>query len=155
MLANDLIEKKVVIQKHDECSKWEFPEKSKRYIFHELATSSALPFSKALEIQVQNSSDNEYDLQIGLHQYVYNVGKTELSLNWELEGNMYSERIKSGDSIYIKPFVKHNFRGECRLVALRIGGKIPGDSQRELSLLGSKKASRAINETKLWFNAGN
>ena len=90
LLANDLIEKKVVIQKHDECSKWEFPEKSKRYIFHELATSSALPFSKALEIQVQNSSDNEYDLQIGLHQYVYNVGKTELSLNWELEGNTYS-----------------------------------------------------------------
>ena len=155
LLANDLIEKKVVIQKHDECSKWEFPEKSKRYIFHELATSSALPFSKALEIQVQNSSDNEYDLQIGLHQYVYNVGKTELSLNWELEGNMYSERIKSGDSIYVKPFVKHNFRGEGRLVALRIGGKIPGDSQRELSLLGNKNASRAINETKLWFNAGN
>mgnify|MGYP006129880577 FL=1 len=68
---------------------------------------------------------------------------------------MYNEIIKSGDSIYIKPFVKHNFRGDGNLVALRVGGRIPGDSQRELSTLGDKNASRAINETKLWFNAGN
>ena len=65
---------------------------------------------------------------------------------------MYSERIKSGDSIYVKPFVKHNFKGEGRLVALRIGGKIPGDSQRELSLIGERNTKRAINETMQWFD---
>ena len=65
---------------------------------------------------------------------------------------MYSERIKSGDSIYIKPFVKHNFRGEGKLLVLRIGGKIVGDSQRELSFVGKENTKRAISETMQWFN---
>ena len=155
LLSNDVKEKQVVIKTHEQCSSWKYPDNTERYIFTELASTSALAFSKAFEIKVQDSSSNDYDLQIGLHQYIYNVGTTNLSLNWELEGNVYSEIIKSGDSIYIKPFVKHNFRGNGNLVALRVGGRIPGDSQRELSTLGNKNASRAINETKLWFNAGN
>ena len=155
LLPNDIKEKQVVIKTHEECNSWTYPDDSDRYVFTELASTSALAFSKALEIKVQDSLSTEYDLQIGLHQYVYNVGNTQLSLNWELEGKLYTEEINPGDSIYIKPFVKHNFRGNGNLVALRIGGKIPGDSQRELSTLGNKNASRAINETKLWFNAGN
>ena len=115
----------------------------------------AIKFSKALEIKVQNSDSAELDLEVGLHQYIYNVGNSELELNWKLEEKTYHKIIKPGDSIYIKPFVNHNFRGNGSLVALRVGGKIPGDSQRELSILGNKNASRAINETKLWFNAGN
>ena len=155
LLSNDFKENQVVIKTHDQCSSWKYPDNTERYIFTELASTSALAFSKAFEIKVQDSSSKEFDLQIGLHQYIYNVGTTDLSLNWELEGNVYNEIIKSGDSIYIKPFVKHNFRGDGNIVALRVGGRIPGDSQRELSTLGDKNASRAINETKLWFNAGN
>ena len=97
-------------------------------------------------------SINDFDLKVGLHQYIYNVGDNELFLNWELDGEKYCELIKPGDSVYIKPFIKHNFRGDGNLVALRIGGKIPGDSQRELSILGRRNVSRAISETKLWFN---
>ena len=37
-------------------------------------------------------------------------------------------------------------------MVLRIGGKIPGDSQRELSIVGTENAKRAISETTLWFD---
>ena len=52
----------------------------------------------------------------------------------------------------MKPFVPHNFRGNGKLLILRIGGKIPGDSQRELSIVGKDNAKRAISETTLWFD---
>ena len=155
LLPNDIQEKKVVVKTHDNCTQWNYPDDSKRYILTELASTSALPFSKALEIKVQNSDSSELDLEVGLHQYIYNVGNSELEINWKLEEKTYHKIIKPGDSMYIKPFVNHNFRGNGSLVALRVGGKIPGDSQRELSILGNKNVSRAINETKLWFNAGN
>ena len=155
LLPNDIQEKKVIVKTHDNCTQWNYPDDSKRYILTELASTSALPFSKALEIKVQNSDSSELDLEVGLHQYIYNVGNSELEINWKLEEKTYHKIIKPGDSMYIKPFVNHNFRGNGSLVALRVGGKIPGDSQRELSILGNKNASRAINETKLWFNAGN
>jgi len=38
------------------------------------------------------------------------------------------------------------------LLVLRIGGKIAGDSQRELSFVGKKNTKRAISETMQWFN---
>ena len=152
LIPNDKIERKVVVKSHEECERWYYPEESKIYEFTALASTSSLPFSKAFEIKVQNSSNPDFDLKVGLHQYIYNVGDSELFLNWELDGEKYCELIKSGDSVYIKPFIKHNFRGDGNLVALRIGGKIPGDSQRELSMLGRRNVSRAISETKLWFN---
>ena len=52
----------------------------------------------------------------------------------------------------MKPFVSHNFRGKGKLLILRIGGKIAGDSQRELSIVGKKNAQRAISETIQWFD---
>ena len=68
------------------------------------------------------------------------------------EYKKYSKSIKPDDSAYIKPFVRHSFSGCGKLLVLRVGGKIPGDSQRELSTLGNKNAIRAINETMVWFN---
>ena len=152
LTPNDKEEKKVIIKSYEKCERWYYPEESKTYEFTALASTSSLPFSKAFEIKVQNSSNPDYDLKAGLHQFIYNVGDSELFLNWELDDKKYNELIKPGDSVYIKPFVKHNFRGNGNLVALRIGGKIPGDSQRELSILGNRNVSRAISETRLWFN---
>jgi methylphosphonate synthase len=52
----------------------------------------------------------------------------------------------------MKPFISHNFRGNGKLLILRIGGKIAGESQRELSIVGKKDAQRAISETTQWFD---
>ncbi len=151
LMADDKIEK-VVVKPYNECKKWYYPENSKIYEFVELTSTPSLPFSKAFEINVQNSDSLDYDFKVGLHQFIYNVGENELLLNWEFTGKKYTKLIQPGDSIYIKPFIKHNFRGNGKLVVLRIGGRIPGDSQRELSLVGRRNTKRAINETMQWFD---
>ena len=151
LMADDKIEK-VVVKPYNECKKWYYPENSKIYEFVELTSTPSLPFSKAFEINVQNSDNSDYDFKVGLHQFIYNVGENELLLNWEFNDKKYTKLIQPGDSIYIKPFIKHNFRGNGKLVVLRIGGRIPGDSQRELSLIGKRNTKRAINETMQWFD---
>ena len=52
----------------------------------------------------------------------------------------------------MKPFINHGFSGNGKLLILRIGGKIAGESQRELSIVGKTNAKRAIAETMQWFN---
>ena len=152
LIADDKIEKKVVVKPHNECKKWYYPDNSKIYEFVELASTTSLPFSKAFEINVQNSDIPDYDFKVGLHQFIYNIGENELLLNWEFNDKKHTKLIQPGDSIYIKPFIKHNFRGNGKLIVLRVGGRIPGDSQRELSLIGGRNTKRAISETMQWFD---
>ncbi len=73
-------------------------------------------------------------------------------MNWEFDNKKYNQQIQPGDSLYIKPFLKHYFSGNGKLVVLRVGGKIPGDSQRELSTLGKRNTQRAIDESTQWFD---
>ncbi len=152
LLPNDVIEDKVIVKHHSDGRKWTYPETTKSYEFIELASTTALPHSKAFEVQVNNSDTNDYDLKVGSHQYLYNVGNTSVSMIWEYGGKSYKETINPGDSAYIKPFIKHSFSGKGKLLILRIGGKIAGDSQRELSIVGKENARRAIAETMQWFD---
>ena len=148
ILSNDLIEPATIIQKHDEGNKWKLANNAYQVV--ELANSSALPYARSLEISVFSESGHEdYDQNIGLHQYIYNMGDSVLTINFE-NGK---EKLYPGDSCYIKPFLKHNFRGHGKILCLRIGGKIAGDSQRELSIIGKKNSERAISEFLPWFNA--
>ena len=84
---------------------------------------------------------------------MYNIGNDPVSLSWKLNNEIFSKSINPNDSLYIKPFIEHNFRGNGKLLILRIGGKIVGDSQRELSIIGKKNAERAISETIQWFDS--
>lgn len=151
LLPNDTIDDKVIVKHHDEGKKWYYPE-SKAYFFVELASTTSLPYSKAFEVEVLDSQNNNLDLCAGSHQYVYNVGQTPVILNWEFDGIQYYKKLNPDDSAYVKPFVRHNFRGQGKLLILRIGGKISGDSQRELSFVGKENAKRAIAETMQWFD---
>jgi methylphosphonate synthase len=152
LLPNDKTEDKVIVKHHQDGKVWFYPENTKSYEFRELASTVALPFSKAFEIQVLDSDSANLDLKSGLHQYIYNIGEKSISLNWELDEMKYNETIHPGDSLYMKPFINHNFRGNGKLLNLRIGGKIVGDSQRELSIIGKKNSRRAISETMQWFD---
>jgi len=152
LMSNDKIEDKVIVKYHKYCKKWKFPESTQIYEFRELASSTAIPFSKAFEVAVKKSDNSDMDLRAGLHQYVYNVGETNVSINWVLNKDNYQEVLHPGDSAYVKPFVSHNFRGEGKLLILRVGGKIVGDSQRELSNLGKDSVKRAISETMQWYD---
>lgn len=152
LLPNNTIENKVIVKHHEEGKKWHYPE-SKAYLFVELAATTALPYSKAFEVEVLDPQNKDLDLCAGSHQYVYNVGKTPIMLNWEFNGIQSSKKLGPDDSAYVKPFVKHSFRGQGKLLILRIGGKISGDSQRELSFVGKENAKRAIAETMQWFDS--
>ena len=152
LLPNDKSENKVIVKHHDEGKKWFYPNQTCAYEFIELANTTTLPFSKSFELKINNTDNNELDLRVGLHQYAYNIGNSTITINWVLDGQNFSEKIHPNDSLYIKPFVEHNFRGEGKLLVLRIGGKIAGDSQRELSFVGKKNTKRAISETMQWFN---
>jgi transcriptional regulator with XRE-family HTH domain len=151
LMPNDVIESKVIVKTHDKCQHWTYPENS-NYEFFELASTTALPHSKAFEIIVSKFDDPTLDLKVGLHQYVYNIGNSTLLLNWNYENKSHQKSLKPGDSAYVKPFVSHNFRGNGKLLILRIGGKIVGDSQRELSIIGIENTKRAISETMQWFD---
>ena len=152
LMPNDKIEDKVIVKHHADGRKWYYPESTKAYRFLELVSSTTLPYSKAFEVEILESQSKDLDLRVGSHQYLYNVGQTSLSFTWESDGKQYTEKINADDSVYVKPFVRHNFRGQGKLLILRLGGKITGESQRELSFVGKENAKRAIAETMQWFD---
>ena len=148
----DSIEDKVIVRYYKDAPRWFYPE-SKAYEIVELAYSRYLPFSKALEFNIKKSENDQIlDIKMGLHQYIYNVGDSPVEFNWKINNIMNHEKINPGDSIYVKPFVPHNFRGNGKLMVLRIAGRIAGDAQRELSTLDKNDAHRAILETSMWFD---
>ena len=153
LLSYDKISNEVVVQLHKNTKKWFYPEDIKNYELVELANSNSLPYSKALEINVLNENDKTLDLKIGLHQYGYNIGETDVSISYESDDGLKTDIIKPGDSFYLKPFVEHNFRGKAKLLVLRISGRITGEPQRELSLMGEKKIGRVVNESIQWFDS--
>ena len=153
LLPPDMIEEKVLVRDYNSAPRWLYPDSTETYELIELVSSKNLPDSKALELTVRSSElDDTLDLKMGLHQYVYNVGETPISFSWKYDGKLYNEKINPDDSIYIKPFIPHNFRQKGKLLVLRIGSRITGDAQREFSNFDKSDANRAIQETQMWFN---
>ena len=153
LFSYDKISNKVIVRLHKNTKKWFYPEDTKNYELVELANANSLPYSKALEVNVLSENDKTLDLKVGLHQYGYNIGNTDVSISYESHDGLKTDVIKPGDSFYLKPFVEHNFRGKGKLLVLRISGKITGEPQRELSLIGKKNTTRVINESLQWFDA--
>lgn len=157
LLPPDLIEQKVVVNQYKTIRDGRnFPTYFPAYWLVDLAGTNHLPHSKALELNVRKdagSDPDNLDLKVGLHQYVYNVGKTSVEINWRAGGQDHHESIQPDDSLYLKPFIPHNFRGKGgKLLVLRIGGRAAGEAQRELSLIGRQNAVRAISEMMPWFD---
>ena len=152
LLPPDAIEDKVIVQYYKESPSWYYPESIKAYKIVELCHTKNLPFSKAFEFSILKNNDDKFDLQVGLHQYIYNVGNENVQLNWQIKNSVKHDKLKPGDSAFIKPNVPHNFRGGGKLMVLRIAGRMAGDAQRELSYLEQNDANRAISETSMWFD---
>ena len=97
LLPNDKTESKVIVKHHDKGKKWFYPHQTRVYEFVELASTTTLPFSKSFEIKINNTDNKELDLRAGLHQYVYNIGNNIITINWVLDGQIFSEKIHPGD----------------------------------------------------------
>jgi len=152
LLPPDVIENKVIVRYYKDAPSWYFPESTKAYHVVELSHFKSLPFSKAFEFTLENINDTDLDLQVGLHQYIYNIGDEGVKLNWQTKNTDNHDVLNPGDSAYIKPNVPHSFRGKGKIMVLRIAGRLAGDAQRELSSFEKNDANRAISETTMWFD---
>jgi len=140
---------KVKIKKYEKNLKWNYPsENNCIYKFVELTNVNQLPSSKALELSVTFNEDHDNFLEVPAHQYLYNIGETDCFLETE----KIKQKFSPSDSIYLKPNVKHKFLRKCKILILRIGGKIYGETLFHISSLTKKNLERLINDIKPWFN---
>lgn len=144
----------VLVRRSEDCRDWFYPSSDHRkYQMRELCHTKRLPTSKALEITVLQKQFEEFDLQTGAHQVIYNFGKKDAMIHWRSEQGVCQDRICPGDSLYIKPSVPHALVGDqAHLLALRTGGRIGGDAMLELGALDSEYIPRVLGETGLWFD---
>jgi transcriptional regulator with XRE-family HTH domain len=139
----------VKINKYEKNSEWNYPsEKNYTYKFVELTNVNQLPCSKALELSVIVEEDHETFLEVPAHQYLYNIGETDCILEIE----KIKQKFSPGDSVYLKPNVKHKFLRKSKILILRIGGKIYGENLFHISSLSEKNFERLVNDNKPWFN---
>ena len=108
-----------------------------------------MPNSKSLELIVLKDEEIEENLEIPRHQYLYNIGDTETKIKID---NKILESFSPGDSIYMKPNIKHKFIGKSKILILRIGGKISGDVLYQLSMVSDENFVRLIVDNQPWFN---
>ncbi|CAN5478423.1 hypothetical protein BH23CHL10_BH23CHL10_15740 [soil metagenome] len=156
LLVPDAFEEAVLVQKYAEAARWTYPETDAAYEMVELTPVRSMPFSKGLEINVLNDGPPEADLTAGLHQYVYNVSTMPVTLAWQLDGELRRDTLEPGDSAYLKPSLPHGYRGAGgQLLVLRIGGRVTGDGQMELSrILAHEPANlaRVVGDSKQWYD---
>jgi methylphosphonate synthase len=139
----------VKIKKYKKNLEWNYPsEKNYVYKFVELTNVSHLPCSKALELSVIVEEDHETFLEVPAHQYLYNIGETDCILEIE----KIKQKFSPGDSIYLKPNVRHKFLRKSKILILRIGGKIYGENLFHISSLSEKNFERLVKDNKPWFN---
>ena len=140
----------VKIKKYEDNRSWNFPsDKNQVYKFVELTNLPQLPLSKAYELKILKEDEHNFNLEIPCHQYIYNVGEKKCSIKIE---DKFTEKFEPGDSIYLKPYLKHKFFNASKLVVLRIGGKISGDVLYQLSIISENNIKRLIQDNKPWFD---
>ncbi len=157
ILSSGAGEDAVTTSSWEQSRKWSITNDEGETVYRlvELCGSKALPFSKALEIVVSESSNTASSwLKTGLHQYVYNLGPNPVRLLWVSDSKSYEDEIEPGASFYMKPGVEHAFHGDgCKLLVLRIGGRVGGDVLHELGQIGREHLDRVVNESMPWFNS--
>tara|TARA_A100001015_G_scaffold170946_1_gene189995 strand:+ start:6240 stop:7541 length:1302 start_codon:yes stop_codon:yes gene_type:complete len=139
----------VKIQKYLKNKKWFYPSnKKKDYLFNELTNIPQLPNSRGFEVTLINEKKNTSFLEVSSHQYIYNLGKTKIRF---IVGNK-NGYLNPQDSMYIKPNKKHSFFKKGKLLVLRLGGRMSGDSLYQMSMISEKNLKRTIQDYKPWFN---
>ena len=139
----------VKVQKYSKSKKWFYPSINKKdYSFKELTNIPQLPYSRGYELTLLNDKNHKSYLDVPSHQYIYNLGPSKI--NFIINGK--KGFLNPLDSLYIKPNNKHLFYKKGKLLILRLGGKISGDSLYQLSMISEKNLKKTINDNRPWFN---
>jgi methylphosphonate synthase len=156
LIPPDAFEEPVLVQRLGDAPRWTYPDGEPAYELAELTAVKSLPFSKGLEVTVLTDAAPAPDITAGLHQYLYNVGTRPVTIAWSLDGELRQDTLEPGDSAYLKPCLPHCFRGAGgKLLVLRIGGRVGGDAQLELSKIaaaGKDGLARVVAESGQWYD---
>ena len=144
---NNTVEVKV--QKYSKSKKWYYPSINKKdYSFKELTNIPQLPYSRGYELTLLNDKKHKSYLDVPSHQYIYNLGPSKVNFIINSKKGI----LNPLDSLYIKPNNKHLFYKKGKLLVLRLGGKISGDSLYQLSMISENNLKKTINDNRPWFN---
>ena len=136
-----------------------------------LARARHQPDLKTFSFEVKDQASPGAELQVGLHQFVYNYGTEPVEFEW---GPEYCERqtLQPGDSTYVAPMVPHRFNATDQetvisttghpngtdaaqgrhLFVVRIPGSVNGDTLAEFSTYHVDGRVRVGQETMRWYN---
>ena len=97
---------------------------------------------------MKNDKTKTSFLEVPSHQYIYNLGMTKINFTIDNKNGYLNPQ----DSMYIKPNKKHCFFKKGKLLILRLGGRISGDSLYQMSMISEKNLKRTIQDYKPWFS---
>ncbi|MBT3548602.1 MAG: hypothetical protein HOI56_02000 [Gammaproteobacteria bacterium] len=137
---------KVKVAKYD---KYKFKYKQYKnnsiYRYKCLASTPLVKTSESIELEV--ICDNQFSRHSSSHQYIYILSKDGY-LN--IEGKTH--KVKYGDTIYIKPFVVHEFnKTGLKVLIMSVQGKISEDIIKQLMNMGKKNIGKIIYDDTSWF----
>ena len=124
------------------------------YEYLDTAMTRAAMFRPELLRMLVNVNDNSADNPSVswnnghfLFQLTYFIG--DVNYYHEFNGKRYCFEMNDGDAAIGMPYCRHSFTsrrtdGENAILALTFGGRLPGDPQQELSLLGPELAGRFV-----------
>ena len=139
----------VKVQKYKNNRSWFYPNDIKKdYKIIELTNIAELPYSRGYEITILKDNKKNSNLDVPTHQYIYNIGDKDLKI--DLDG--VNIKLNKNDSIYIKPNKNHKFITKGKLLVLRLGGRLSGDSLYQISKMTLANLKKTLNDSKSWFN---
>lgn len=155
MVVDAPVNERVIVKKTNDAEAYSFPSKSNSaYRIWPMATTRQLPGVTFHRISV-NSTDSDFrpDFKAGTHTYLFNYSEADCTLSWEYDGEVFTDILRKGDSIYIQPQVAHKLYVSGGDVAELVCVGIPSgiDQEVQLELSNMRDFDRVIQETKCWF----
>lgn len=158
MVVESPSDEMVIVKKTSLDEAYSYPSPSNSaYLIWPLATTQQLPGVTFHRISV-NSVDPHFrgDFTTGTHTYLFNYTETACHITWVYRGEVYTEVLQKGDSLYVQPQIPHSFHvadtdvgAVCELVCVGVPSSIDQEVQLELSNMAD--FSRVIQESKCWF----
>lgn len=107
------------------------------------------PKPRCLEILIGEDNRQQGDT-VAAERWGYNIGRAPLTMEWE----SHAAELGQGDSFFIKPGVRHSFKGKGKLLIMEIMPE-ESDLKGELALIlrysGEKGIARIHSESTQWF----
>jgi len=126
------------------------------YKIYNGSRANKMPNLKSFNMRILSTNVEKEDLfSTSLHNYIYNYGDSDVLMVYINNGEQYTQLLKTGDSVYVQPFVKYGFQKTLdedlsSIFVARVGGGVNFCTQKELSYF--LDIERVARENKCWFS---